>query len=64
MKIFQLLNHKNTYWTIKTFQYVPILQSLLQVLKNIEEKDLVTQKNTGCASHYQSFNDGSHFHEN
>lgn len=33
----------------RTFQYVPILQSLLQVLKNIEEKDLVTQKNTGCA---------------
>ncbi|XP_026777285.1 uncharacterized protein LOC113531030 [Pangasianodon hypophthalmus] len=48
----------------RTFQYVPILQSLLQVLKNIEEKDLVTQKNTGCASQYQSFHDGSHFHEN
>ncbi|KAK2857880.1 hypothetical protein Q7C36_005799 [Tachysurus vachellii] len=48
----------------RTFQYVPILQSLSQVLKNIEEKDLVTQKNTGCASRYQSFHDGSHFHAN
>lgn len=48
----------------RTFQYVPIRQSLLQVLKNIKEKDLVTQKNTGCASQYQSFHDGSHFHEN
>lgn len=48
----------------RTFQYVPILQSLLQILKNVEEKDLVTQRKSGCASQYQSFQDGSHFSKN
>ncbi|XP_056443822.1 uncharacterized protein LOC130380603 [Gadus chalcogrammus] len=45
----------------KTFQYIPILQSLSQVLKNSPEKHLVATRNSDRASKYQSFQDGSHF---
>lgn len=50
----------------KTFQYVPILQSLLQVLnnKNIQEKALGSERNSEHTSQYQSFHDGSHYQKN
>lgn len=50
----------------KTFQYVPILQSLSQILKNsdIQEKVLKSVRNCGSSCQYSSFRDGSHFKEN
>lgn len=50
----------------RTFQYVPILQSLSQVLKNvdIQEKLLKTARRCGSSCQYTSFHDGSHFKEN
>lgn len=49
----------------KSFQYIPILQTLSHVLKNtdIQEKDLKSARHCG-SSQYTSFHDGSHFKEN
>lgn len=48
------------------FQYVPILQSSSQILKNsdIQEKVLKSTRYCGSSCHYTSFHDGSHFMEN
>lgn len=50
----------------RTFQYVPILQSLSQILKNsdIQEKVLKSTRHCISSGHYSSFHDGSHFKEN
>lgn len=49
----------------KTFQYVPILKSLSQVLNNSSIQENVLRSVRHCASgHYTSFHDGSHFKEN
>ena len=49
----------------KTFHYVPILQSLSQVLnKHNQEKLLDTDRNLATALQYQSFHDGSNFQKN
>lgn len=47
----------------KTFQYVPILQTLKQVLsnKNIQEKVLGEKRNSEMTLQYQTFHDGSHY---
>lgn len=57
-----ILNEKEC----KTFQYLPILQSLSQVLNNKsdEEKLLDTDRNSVTAFKYQSFHDGSNFQIN
>ena len=49
----------------KTFQYIPILQSLSQVLKNsdIQEKVLKSVRHCGSSCQYTSFHDGTHFKE-
>jgi len=49
----------------RTFQYVPILQLLSQLLskKDIQEKAFNTSHTT-CVSRYESFHDGTHFKEN
>ena len=50
----------------KTFQYIPILQPLSQVLKNsaIQEKVLKSVRQCGSSCQYTSFHDGTHFKEN
>lgn len=50
----------------KTFQYVPILKALSQVLNNKQnqEKLLDAARNSATVSHYQSFHDGSNFQKN
>lgn len=50
----------------KTFQYVPILPTLLQILKNgdIQEKVFRSAKHCGSTCQYSGFHDGSHFKEN
>ncbi len=50
----------------RTFQYVPILQSLSQILKNsdIQEKVLKSSRHCVSSGQYSSFHDGSHFKEN
>lgn len=49
-----------------TFHYVPILQSLVQVLNNktIQERALGYERNLENASQYQTFRGGSHYQKN
>jgi len=49
-----------------TFQYVPILQSLSEILKNsdIQEKVLKSARHCDSSCQYSSFRDGSHFKNN
>ncbi|XP_049330682.1 uncharacterized protein LOC111195788 isoform X1 [Astyanax mexicanus] len=48
----------------KTFQYVPILQSLSQILKNSDIQEKVFRERPCSSCRYNSFRDGSHFQEN
>lgn len=50
----------------KTFQYVPILKSLSQILKNsdIQERVFKSVRHCGFSCQYTSFRDGSHYKEN
>lgn len=49
----------------KTFQYVPILPSLVQVLsKSFQENTFEGEKKTENDFKYQTFRDGSHYQNN
>lgn len=51
----------------RSFQYVPILKSLHEVLKKKEIQDLLTSSNeadSSSESQYKSFQDGTHFKNN
>lgn len=50
----------------RSFQYVPILQSLSQILSNrtIQEKVLTNVRQRGSSCQYSTFHDGSNFKEN
>lgn len=48
----------------KTFQYVPILPVLSQLLDNKDIQDNVFHSRTHSEAHYKSFHDGSHFRDN
>lgn len=48
----------------KSFQYVPILQSLSEILKDSDIQEKLLTPNYSHSCDYTSFHDGSHFKEN